>query len=392
MPANTQSCGSAVPRGKVAVIGAGGNIGSHLVTHLARMPEVSEILLVDPGTYEDKDLRTQDIEASDVGRQKVDVQAARVRRIRQDLAVTAIPRPVESVPWGMLRADTLLACLDSRRSRQVVNELAWTVDAPWIDAGVLADQMLARVSRYIPSPCASCMECAWSANDYSLIEQIYPCSDGAFETAPTNAPSALGALAAAFQAMACEKLLKAPRGACLESHELIVDAAYHKLYSTDLRRNPACLFEHAQYEARVVYADVNTLSIGELLDEHHRHASNSTDPHALKVAGQAFACELVCRNGCAEKAIVPSVVSRLHEGESRCTECGGPRFAPGFSVKSKLIIDANCFEWQSAPLRALGVQDRDLLVIEDGLGRRHLYEIASPICDFTIREQCPNSI
>ena len=40
---------------KLAVIGAGGNIGSHLVAHLARMVRVEDALLVlvDPDKYEE---------------------------------------------------------------------------------------------------------------------------------------------------------------------------------------------------------------------------------------------------------------------------------------------------------------------------------------------------
>ena len=50
----------------VAVVGAGGNIGSHLVTHLARLPRVDEVLLVDPDVYQAENLVSQDIVEEDI--------------------------------------------------------------------------------------------------------------------------------------------------------------------------------------------------------------------------------------------------------------------------------------------------------------------------------------
>ena len=40
----------------VIVVGCGGNIGSHLLTHLARMAIVDRIVLIDKDTYEERNL------------------------------------------------------------------------------------------------------------------------------------------------------------------------------------------------------------------------------------------------------------------------------------------------------------------------------------------------
>ncbi|MDX6614340.1 MAG: molybdopterin-synthase adenylyltransferase, partial [Blastocatellia bacterium] len=101
----------------VVVIGAGGNIGSHLVPHLGRMPNVARVTLIDRDVYEPPNLLTQDITPRDVGRRKALVQARRLARINPDLRVRAIAEAVERVPLGLLRADVILACLDSRRAR-----------------------------------------------------------------------------------------------------------------------------------------------------------------------------------------------------------------------------------------------------------------------------------
>ena len=69
------------PRRSVAIVGAGGNIGSHLVPHIARMQDVERIVLVDPDAYDESNLAGQEIDAGDVGRPKVEVQGDRARRI-----------------------------------------------------------------------------------------------------------------------------------------------------------------------------------------------------------------------------------------------------------------------------------------------------------------------
>src|SRR5439155_23871873 len=130
------------------------------------------------------------------------VQARRLRRINPALAVTEIFAAVENVALGLLRGAVLLACLDSRAARRSVNTAVWRLGMPWIDAGVLADGLLARVNVYLPGPDQPCLECAWEERDYEALEQEYPCAGQGVAPA-TNAPSALGALAASLQALEC---------------------------------------------------------------------------------------------------------------------------------------------------------------------------------------------
>ena len=79
-----------------------------------------------------------------------EVQADVVRRIRPELVVDEYPQPVEDTPLGCLRADIILACVDSRGARQYVNEVARSLGVSWIDAGVEAGGGLARVNVYEP--------------------------------------------------------------------------------------------------------------------------------------------------------------------------------------------------------------------------------------------------
>lgn len=366
---------------RVVIVGAGGNIGSHLVPHLARLPMITEVFLVDADIYEEKNLATQDITASDVGQEKVEVQARRMLRIRPELRVTTAARPVETLPLGRLRGNILLGCVDSRRARQVLNEIAWALDMPWIDAGVLADHMLARVSRYAPSAESACLECAWSQQDYALVEQSYPCDRFPVGAASTNAPSGLGALAAALQALECERALNLADDGHGLAHEILIDAAYHHLYSTKLNRNSACLFDHARLNIRPLSLDAACATVSDLLDAHRAASDAPQVPRSFRVYGQAFAGELVCREGCAQPPYAPYVLSRALDEQRKCASCGGPLNAPGFSVQPSLSTGGNRMALSRTVLRDLGIQERDVLCIEDAAGAPSYYEILAPARD-----------
>jgi molybdopterin/thiamine biosynthesis adenylyltransferase len=159
----------------IVIIGAG-NIGSHLVQHVARLPSGAHITLIDRDVYEEKNLRSQAIVARDVGRAKAMVQARRLRHINPTLQVVAIADAMENVPLGVLRDAIVLGCLDSRAARRHLAAAAWHVGAiAYVDAGVEPSGMLARINVYVAGDAAPCFECAWDASDYAAQEQQYPC-------------------------------------------------------------------------------------------------------------------------------------------------------------------------------------------------------------------------
>src|ERR1044072_1191290 len=128
----------------VSVVGAG-TIGSHVMPHVARMDGGEKIAIVVRDRYDQSNLRAQGIVRADVGKSKAQAQARRLRQIDATLDVCAIHKPVEELPLGWLRGDVLLVCVDSRRARMVVNQAAWRIGVPWINAGIDASGCLARV-------------------------------------------------------------------------------------------------------------------------------------------------------------------------------------------------------------------------------------------------------
>jgi molybdopterin/thiamine biosynthesis adenylyltransferase len=312
----------------IVVAGAGGVIGSHLISHLARLPGVGRVALIDRDTYEPRNLANQDILPRDVGRPKVLVQAMRLVRIRPNLEVEAIHAPLESVPLGTWRANLIVACLDSRAARQVVNERAWRVGVPWLDSGVMAAESLARVNVYAPAPDASCLECAWSADDYRLMEQHYPCDGPSGVPAPTGASSALGALAAALLAVECQKMLGGETECAAVGRQVTLNARWHQFSVTSFQRNRRCRFDHATWPIEPWSCDTRKLLLLDLL----------ADGGRARVPGHRFARRRQCR-GCGNVIPLFHLECSLDPSFSQCGACGKPMATPGFDMVENLSRD-----------------------------------------------------
>jgi molybdopterin/thiamine biosynthesis adenylyltransferase len=358
---------------KLVVVGAGGNIGSHLVPHLARMPNVSRVTLIDRDVYEAKNLSSQDISPSDVGKRKVGVQARRLRRINPELKVETIFDAVERVALGRLRGDVILACLDSRIARQHVSQFAWRLGVPLIDAGVEPTGLLARVNLYVPGSENPCLECAWDDRDYEALEQTYPCAGFVSSIAATNAPSSLGALAASLQAIECQKILGGQFERAAISKQVLVDASHHKHYVTGFRRNPICRFTgHDIWRIEKLNFSPRELAVAEAF-RLARSQSNSTPE--IRVEGKPFAKWLTC-SACGFKHSLLRLECSLSEKERACEGCGSRMIAAGIDLAEGLTL-ADVAEGSSSrsKLRRLGFRSAEVFSVRVGDTETH-YELA----------------
>jgi molybdopterin/thiamine biosynthesis adenylyltransferase len=348
----------------IVVIGAGGCIGSSLVTHLARLPGVRRVCLVDQDVYDASNLRSQNIRHRDVGRPKASVQARRLREIDPDLVVEAIMASVEAVPLGRLRCDVLLACVDSRGARRAIGALAWRIGVPWIDAGVNGEALLARINVYVPGPEQPCNMCAWDDRDYEGLEQTYPCGGGS-AAAPTNAPSALGALAASLQALECSKVLARDWDQVAAGRQITVCARPHRQLITTFRRNPRCRFDHEVWRIEPLDRRTDECTVMQAL-ELGRNAIATDDAVALKVVDQVFARRLSCLECNTTREIGPYVFGRLDRPARVCERCGGTLHVAGFDMIEWLRASDLAPSIRDASLRSFGVRDGDVLSITGG--------------------------
>ena len=348
----------------VLVVGAGGNIGSHLVPHLARMPGVGRVSLVDRDTYEAGNLQGQAISERDLGKWKARVQAAKLRAIRSGLVVSPICEPVERLPLGRLRADVILACLDSRRARQTVNQAALRLGVAWIDSGVKGDDFLARVNVYRPGPKNPCLECAWDERDYRNLEQEYPCLGGRITPPSTGAASSLGALAASLQAIECAKLLE---GSVEAGLQVLIDAAHHKLLVTRFKQNPDCrIGSHEARRIRKLAEGPDELTLGETLGL----GCDRLESTSLRVEGKSFVRVLIC-GACSRRGEALQLVADWAAFSRTCRRCRGSMTVLGFDVVDSIARSTLSSRSLGRSLRTLGFREGEVFAVSSRAREKH---------------------
>jgi molybdopterin/thiamine biosynthesis adenylyltransferase len=333
----------------VIVIGLG-NTGSHAVPHLARLALIRKIIIIDFDSYDCSNLLAQNIDMSAVGRPKVDVQAERLLRIRPDLRVVKIPRRIEDVPLGLSRADLILCCVDSNRTRQYVNQISWRLKTPWVDTAVNAEESLARVNVYNPgSERSPCMVCAWGPDDYSRMEQRHPCNGGE-QVASTGAPSYLGALAGALSTEACTRLLAGDSH--MAGRQVLISTKSHSSFETKFLRAASCQFDHAVLTIEKLAQAPDEIVLGEIPSLlANRYEVEAT----LSIEGQHFVTQTACTS-CGRTANVAGFSRQFRRAQ--CPACGGRIDSPGF-VRSE-SLDVSAYAGSTLTLADLGLESGDV--------------------------------
>ena len=350
-------------KGHVVIVGCGA-IGSVLVDQVARMPEVNRLTLIDPDTYSCENLQTQCITRFDIGRPKVTAQRRHVRSIRPDLDVAVHQARVEELPVGALRGSVICACVDSRRTRVDINEIAWRLGIPWIDSGVLASQMLARVEKFVPGHDQTCLECSFGDQHYETMEFRHPCQKpGDFKTPATGAPSYLGSIAASLQAAECRLLLLGDFESGLKPGEqLLYGTRTHLALISRNRRNPDCRFDHGVYHPDTV-AGGSTLRrlLGEIGVQHcsaYMHA-----PGLRFIQGSA------CK-ACGRTDERFQVLLRGASPVRQCRNCAAQETVSPAMLRDRISLRTLSAPLLSKSLTALGLRPLELFCVGDGLVER----------------------
>ncbi|MCX6538592.1 MAG: ThiF family adenylyltransferase [Acidobacteria bacterium] len=358
--------------GRTVVVVGLGNIGSQVAPHLARMRTIGRVVLIDHGKYDETNVETQAITPGEVGRGKAQVQGLRLKRINPALEVTSISAPVEAVPLGRLRADAILACVDSRAARQYLNQAARHLGVTLVDSGVQADSSLARVSIFRSAPECACLECGWDQTDYDAIEQTYPCQPEGQTPAPTNAPAQLGAFAAAVQAIELQRLFAGDANGDLGSHEIVIDAASHRQFVTKFVRRSGCrLAEHGAWEIRTLNRWPEDLTLAQALALGGVGAAHHT---LLRVESTPFVTKLTCL-GCGAAKPLLRLRRSLTDRERTCTLCRNRMEALGQDIADRLCGDALPADAAARTLRSLGLDPGDIFSVSRA-GHTRFYELS----------------
>lgn len=347
-------------------VGAGGNIGSHAVVSLARAGCLEHLTLIDPDSYEPRNLASQAIARRDLGRRKVDVLAARIRRIDPSLRVETIAERVERVPLGRLRTTVIATGLDGLGSRAWVNRAARRIGVPWVDAGVRAEGLLARVDVFEPANDAACLECAWSAQERTALDTHHPCNPLP-ATAPTGAPSYLGALAASLQCAECVKLLTGEAQHALLGCQLFIEATTHQQYISTRQCSAACTFDHRRWSIQSLPRTPGAITLSQVL---RLVPSPQGEGSRLRVQGDAIVRRLECPE-CHASRQVMCFARRITDDARLCTDCSAAMVAPGIDTTDTITLDQLNPRHRRASLYALGLREGDVFSIENASGETH---------------------
>jgi adenylyltransferase/sulfurtransferase len=253
LPAIGKAGMAALHNTQVAVLGLG-NIGGQLAYHLVL--HGIGVILVDRDVVSETNFGTQGFLEDDLGYSKSSARAQRLGPLNPSCRIETVHHDIRQLGLGALRGASLIfSCLDSRRSRVVVNEIAMRLGIPWIDGALdgSGKSLFGRVACYDPRrPDSSCYLCPHDSTSLRDIanEESAGCSatwwkDPADATAPTLASSALGGVVAAMQAIRGVEVLL---GHCEEiGTETYFDVGRQQISRHRLTRNPRCLLDHQRW-------------------------------------------------------------------------------------------------------------------------------------------------
>jgi len=383
-----------ITRPKLVIIIVGvGNIGSYAAPLVARIPGLGLVVLIDKDSYEESNLAGQDITRKDVGKTKVEVIGRRLRRINPELKIVTIARAVEDLPLGMIRSTVLLGCVDSRKTRLYLSEMAWSLGVPYIDAGVEPDGLLARLNVFIPGRNSPCYQCGWQQSDYAAVEQTYPCSGGSVPQARTNGVASLGSLAASLQVIEGQKLLSGRPLRVLNGEELMIDASWHRYYVTARRRSPACRFCHEVWKLEMIDQGAGRLTMAKafalVIPAHGEGPSLDSKRQlrngelSLRVPGHHFISMMTCKK-CGRRQAVLRLVRRLRPSDRKCDGCGKEEMdALTADMSERLLANRLSPSELSLTLQSIGLEAGDVFSVGYTVGQstteRH-FQIALDQC------------
>ena len=239
-------------RSTAAVLGVG-NLGGWAAPHLVMLG--TGVILLDKDTVREENLGTQGFTEDHLGLPKVEARARYLTRLNPSCRIDVLHADIERLGLGALQgANIILCCLDSRRIRTVVNEIATRLRIPWVDAAIdgSGKALFGRVAAYDPrlshSPCYLCPHDRESLREIMYEGRGERCPVWRWEEqetapAPTLAISALGAAVAAVQVIWGLKILLG-HGEEVVGREVYLDLDRNALTTHTLRRNPGCVFDH----------------------------------------------------------------------------------------------------------------------------------------------------
>ncbi|MDR4468955.1 MAG: ThiF family adenylyltransferase [Nitrospira sp.] len=367
---------------RIAILGLG-NIGGETARHLAMLG--IPLLLVDRGLVEPANLGTQGFTDEDLGLLKVEARRRALRRLNPHCPIDVLALDLETMGFAALRsADLWLCCLDSLRLRVRVNEMALRLGIPWIDAAIDGTgRSFARVATYDPPSDSACFLCGYGPADVQhLVQQgqPMPCQTltAVNDASPTQAVSAIGAVAAGMQVLwALEQLLNRPHHfGC----EFLLNLDSREARSLRRSRDPNCVVGHESW----VFTEglTQSHSWGEVFAQAETLLGA---PVTLTLLHRTLVTARICIQ-CGDTHHPYRLLDTLDRFHERCA-CGG-----SYSIPSSGLMDrftrSEASEFLDQSLQQVGIPGDDVLIAQHGDRCCHL--LIAPAVDPLSDSSRPN--
>ncbi len=351
-------------RSRVAIAGAG-NIGGELARHAAMLG--IGLLLVDCDTVREENLGTG-FSPAHLHLPKVEARRRALQELNPGCPIETLYADIERIGLGALRGvDLILCCLDSRRARAALNELATRLGLPLVDAAIdgTGKSLFARVAAYHPARGSACYLCPYDGAGLEQIrgrktaERCPSLLGPADADPPTLAISAAGAAAAAAQLVWGLQILLG-RGERIIGREMYFDLERGLLSTHALRPNPACALDHRPLT--LTPARCPTVEETFRAGEQVLGAEVTLQLHRFSIA-----TELRCP-GCGSSRKPARLLEALTAADAECA-CGSTMQPVG-------LVDrfgrAEAQEFLSRSWREIGLPDADVLTAASGGAEVHL--------------------
>jgi hypothetical protein len=152
---------------------------------------------------------------------------------------------------------------------------------------------------------------------------------------------------------------------------VVLDAKHHKVFVTELGRNPDCrLADHGVWEVEKLDAGPAELTLADALLR-APEGVNANPANGLRIEGSRFVSRLTCLE-CGHTRKLLRLEAALGRRDYGCPECGKELAAPGFHKVERLMPTVMPELRLDRPLSEIGLRRGDLISVGIPGNERHL--------------------
>lgn len=334
---------------KILVIGAGA-LGNEIIKNLALLG-IGRVFIADLDTIENSNLsRSVLYRERDNGWPKANVAAAAAKDLYPAMRTQAFcGNAAYGLGLGVFRwADMVLAGLDNREARLMINRNCWKVNRPWVDGAIEQISGMARLF----APDGPCYECTMSQADWQALQLRRSCNlltRQQMQTQSTPTTPTISSIIAGFQCQEAVKYLHGMDG--LRGKGWILDGLSADGYQVEFQRKPDCGSHDSLSEILPLPVRYDQTTPRELL----RIARQHLGPAAELEFARDILAEMACPS-CGKVQPVYRPLGMADHTLATCPACGSAREVHSFF---RMTGDE---PWVDRSLREIGVPAFDVVI------------------------------